>query len=273
MKSIPALLVLCFLNAPVAVKADVAPKASDVVRAYNAVVIGTNSLSQQNSAVPYTIASSEPFTFDASRVLTSSEPSSFVTPCFMEASFCITQQTTRADYWKAYHLYQEAVTLIERGDKDAAKEVLSQGIDVLDEIKHKDAEDYALLTLLYTSSCRCYSFPRIIASMRGSVKNAEKAEKLGADNLRVLYALALKDYYTPERHGGFKQVASYLDRALALPVSASQKEGEPSWGRRECYELLVQYLVKKNETSRACAVRAEGLKEFPKSAVLKELSL
>ena len=188
----------------------------------------------------------------------------------VNAPYNASQPSTRTGYWKAYRLYLDAVALIDRGDKESAKDKLSEGIDVLDDLDSKDAEDYALLTLLYTASCRCYSFPRIIASMRGSVKNAEKAQKLGADYLRVLYALALKDYYTPDRHGGFKQVETILNKALALPVPSNLKDGEPAWGRKECYELLVQYLLKKNETQKAKAVMEKGLQEFPNSALLKE---
>ena len=182
------------------------------------------------------------------------------------------QQANRTDYWKAYKLYQQAVKFIAQGDKDAAKEALSEGIDRMDELKQKDAEDYALLSMLHTASCQCYSFPRIIASMRGSVKNAEKAEKLDGHNLRVLYALALKDYHTPERHGGFTKVEEIIQRALGLPVQRVSDDQQPSWGRQECYELLTQYLIKKNEMQKAKSIVEKGLKEFPQSEMLQNAS-
>ncbi|MBC8084670.1 MAG: hypothetical protein H7Z21_15845, partial [Hymenobacter sp.] len=117
-------------------------------------------------------------------------------------------------YWGAfaqYHLY------FRHGqDKPRAEAALNKGIELLEDIPAKNAEHYALLSLLQGLNLEFANFLTIPFKAGAVKENAEKALALAPNNLRAHYARGINDYYTPKQYGGGKVAAAHFLKAIAL---------------------------------------------------------
>jgi len=172
-------------------------------------------------------------------------------------------------YWKGYALYYNSIIYLKNGDKNKAHEELNKGIDALESIKTKNSEDYALLSMLHSFSCQFLKFPKVVLASRNADNYIEKALKLDENNPRAYYVLANNDYYTPEKYGGGSIVEENALKAISLPVQEINNPYLPSWGRQECFELLTNYYIKKNNMEQAKKYVDLGLAEYPDSYTLK----
>ena len=178
--------------------------------------------------------------------------------------------TSRPLYWKSYALYYNSLYLLRNSNKKQAKEELSKGIEVMEGLKQKDAEDYTLLAMLHYLSCHFLGFPRVIMAGRNATNAIEKSIELKGNNVRTYYVQAFADYHRPTKFGGGKKVESLLEKAISLPVQQTVDEQHPSWGRLESFELLSDFYIREKKLDKARKYIELGLTEFPESKVLNE---
>ncbi|MEL6639032.1 MAG: hypothetical protein AAFW73_04905 [Bacteroidota bacterium] len=174
-------------------------------------------------------------------------------------------------YWSAYLQYYWAIYHLKSEDEKAANRHLQRGIDWLDELPRKNAEDYALLAMMQGFAIR-FSTAKTIQLSRAAKKNVGYALAIDSTNLRAHYVMASNDYYTPAIYGGGKIVERHLQRAVALPDQKVENAFLPSWGKELAYELLVRWYIKGERWAEAKATfqQAQGL--FPDSYPLNQLA-
>lgn len=173
-------------------------------------------------------------------------------------------------YWQGYAMYYNSIIYLGKGDKDNAKKELNKGIEIVESIKDKNSEDYALLAMMYGFSCQFYGFPKVIQVSNKASKYIDMALDLNKNNLRAYYVLGNKDFYTPKRFGGGKNTEKYLLKALSLKDPKSNDPYSPTWGRQESYELLVSHYIQQEDFAKAKRYIELGLKEFPNSHLLQQ---
>jgi hypothetical protein len=170
-------------------------------------------------------------------------------------------------YWGAfaqYHLYFR-----HDKNKQQAEQALNKGIELLENIPTKNAEHYALLSLLQGLNLEFASF-LTIPFKAGTVKaNAEKALALEPNNLRAHYARGINDFYTPKQYGGGKVAATHFKQAIALADKPDPNPYAPSWGKADAYYYLVQAYQAAGQTELARQYATEGLSKYPGHARLK----
>jgi hypothetical protein len=168
-------------------------------------------------------------------------------------------------YWKAYLLYYKSIYYIQINDKDNSEHSINEGIELLNELKRKNSDDFALLALLQGFSTQFQSgiMAGRISSQRE--KNVKRALELDPSNIRAYYVYANGDFYTPVQYGGGKKAEEYLIKALALEEKPILNPFLPTWGREESYVLLIQLYIREEKWDSAKKVFSEGIKQFPDS--------
>jgi len=175
-------------------------------------------------------------------------------------------------YWRAYLAYYHAIYALKLSKKDLAEQYTDEGIDLLDEMKGKNSEDYAMLALLQSFSIQFkmgIKAPFISSTVKS---NAEKAMQLDKENPRGYFVYASSDFYTPEQYGGGKEAEQYLLKAVALPAQKVQNALLPSWGKEEAYEMLVKLYIKKEKWTEAKKYFQEGIAVYPNSYGINQLA-
>lgn len=173
-------------------------------------------------------------------------------------------------YWTAYTDYRLTVLHMQTGnDREAAKAV-SDGISLLEGIRTKTSDDYALLSLMQGMSIQ-YRSMNAASISTDMIKNASLALGLDPDNLRANYACGIADFFTPEEYGGGQAAEKYFLKAISLPAQKVPSKYHPSWGGQESYEYLVRLYLKQGRTDMAGKYCSEGLKAYPASFMLNSL--
>lgn len=174
------------------------------------------------------------------------------------------------NYWQAYLQYKKAVYHLIKKNASASEKSCDTGINLLNSIREKTAEDYALLAHLESFSIQ-FKGAKVLSIVPRLKKNAKRALAIDSLNLRAYYVLGNNDYYSPQKYGGGKKVAFYLKKALAIPRKKKVNTVSPTWGREESYVLLAQHYVKTNSILEAKKIINEGLAYFPENYQLKTL--
>ncbi|MGL4993953.1 MAG: hypothetical protein ACRC6R_07525 [Bacteroidales bacterium] len=182
----------------------------------------------------------------------------------------IESKDDRLLYWKSYAMYYNSILFLKKGDWSSAESEVKRGIDLLKRIQSKSSDDYALLSMLQNYSCQFASFPAIIKLSRAATSSIDMAIEIDPSNPRAYYVYANNDFNVPENYGGGKRVEEYALKSLELSSSIGQELLIPSWGRRECYELITNFYIKRNNKIKAKEYLDMGLKEYPNSFVLIE---
>lgn len=175
-----------------------------------------------------------------------------------------------AQYWNAYTLFYESLYHIKIGNKRASFAKIDQGIKVLEGIKNKGSEEYALLAYMQGFSIQFTSGMQagIISSKVN--ENMEKALELDKENLRAWYIRASNNYYTPKAFGGGKLVEESLTKAIALEEKNINNPYRPTWGKDMAYGLLVSFYVDNKRMTEAKKTLEAGLKLYPQDYKLRE---
>lgn len=174
-------------------------------------------------------------------------------------------------YWRSYLQYYSSIYFLEKGDKKNSEKEVDKGIAWLEDMKKKNSEDYALLSMLQGFSIQFKGIRAMFIS--GDVKkNANNAIALDSTNLRAYYVYASNDFYTPEIYGGGKEAEKYLLKAISLPEQNVKNNYLPSWGKEESYEMLIKLYIKKEKWDLAKKYFQEGIILFPKSYELTQLA-
>ncbi len=167
-------------------------------------------------------------------------------------------------YWKGYALYYNSVAYLQNREAKKSNKNITEGLELMESIKNKNSEDYALLSLMH-SFYRLFAGFAILETTQKCNDCAEKAFELDNNNVRAYYVLANNDLYT-----GGKNIEKYILKALAIKQAKSNDPYLPTWGREESYGLLTSYYIKKKQFDKARKYLDLGLKEFPNSYTLKE---
>ena len=141
-----------------------------------------------------------------------------------------------------------------------------KAIEILESIKGKTTEDYALLGMLKNYQINFSGWLATIKLSNQAKSMAQKAIELDGDNLRAYLVLGINNYYTPEFYGGKSKCEEYFKKAISLPDSTSGNEFDPTWGREDAfYFLLAYYKGRKNVGDKELfeKLKLEALDKFP----------
>ncbi|MEM1324064.1 MAG: hypothetical protein AAGG75_27630 [Bacteroidota bacterium] len=176
------------------------------------------------------------------------------------------------DYWRGYLQYYYAIYYMQKGDKLKSAEEVDKGIDIMDKIKNKNSEDFALMAMLQSFAIQ-FRKGMMAGIMSSKVKkNVKKAMELDESNVRAFYVAANSDYYTPEKYGGGKKAEDYLLKAIELPSQKMKNEYLPSWGKGEAYKLLVELYIKREDWDNAKNHYQAAVAEFPDDYNISKLA-
>lgn len=174
-------------------------------------------------------------------------------------------------YWQGYAHYYLSIYQLKMGKKNEANAVLQQGIQILEGIRDKNSDDYALLSALQSFSITYNPSEAPVLSTK-ALKNIEKAIELDGQNLRAYLIAGRNDFYKPEQYGGGKVTEKHLLKALSLKDSyQTDNSYTPSWGRSEAYALLVQFYQREGRKEEALLFCKQGLQKFPNDYMLNQL--
>jgi len=182
----------------------------------------------------------------------------------------LTQQAStdrNTQYWEAYANYRLAIYYTAQKRKKDSKAKTNRALEILENIKKKNSEEYALLSLVTGFSIQ---FRPLSAASLGPKSGgyAAKSIKLDDNNPRGHFATANSDFYTPKMFGGGDLVEEHLKKALNLSYASTT--GNPTWSKDEVYELLVRFYIREDQTDDAKFYCKMGLKHFPYDARLKQ---
>ena len=170
-------------------------------------------------------------------------------------------------YWQSYLQFYYSIFYLAYNDKENAEKEVEQAIEWMDEMKNKNSEDYALLSMLQGFSLQFKGMRAMFIGPKAK-KNAQIAIALDSTNPRAYYVYASNDFYTPEQYGGGKAAEKYLKKAISLPAQKVPNNYLPSWGIEEAYELLIRLYIKKRKWDLAKKYFQEGIATFPDSYII-----
>jgi tetratricopeptide (TPR) repeat protein len=168
-------------------------------------------------------------------------------------------------YWNAYALYRKSLLLNEaEGNKKEADKELSKAKKILEKTGKKNAEDYALLGMLYNYSIAFANFVRQPFLSNKAKSFANEAIRLNSQNPRAYLVLGINDYYTPVAFGGQTKCKEYFLKAIELEDKVSNNDFDPSWGKNEAYYYLFLYYINvEKNVDEAKIIYRKALKLFP----------
>lgn len=173
-------------------------------------------------------------------------------------------------YWQAYVNYRLAYAYGK--DRKSAGKAADKGVSLLEGIKTKLSEHYALLSLLQGISLESASSVAIPFKAAAVASSARKAIELDSNNLRAYLALAVYDFYTPKLYGGGKLVEDNLKKAIALSPKSDANPYAPDWGQATAYWYLAKYYQNDNKLDLAKQYATAGMSKYPMNRGLQELS-
>ena len=171
-------------------------------------------------------------------------------------------------YWLAYADYRLAIASFAFKQPDAARDALAEADRVLTQAPFPDAETYALHSLVLSIELGVTPPADQGALFGRQAEAVGRAGAAGDDNLRVLYARASSDFYTPKQYGGGSKAEGLLRKALLLPEQPPSPL-RPTWGRDDCVALLARLLTASGRAPEAQALLAEWRAKLPDSVALR----
>jgi tetratricopeptide (TPR) repeat protein len=172
------------------------------------------------------------------------------------------------EYWYGYALYNKAILGIVIKDSKMSKDNLNKGIELLLKSK-KSSETYALLGTLQSLYVQFASNIEKGNLSKKASKNFMSSLRLEKNNLRAHLGLGRMDFYTPKEYGGGKNVENYLLKTIECQDQVVKNQVMPSWGRKEAFELLIQFYASKKEMELGKKYYKEAIKIYPNDYKLK----
>lgn len=176
-------------------------------------------------------------------------------------------------YWTAYTKYFKTIIYLQNDDKINLKKENIAALGLLESIKNKNSDDYALLAILkglsflYTTGARA---PFIANDIK---KNIDRAIKINPGNIRAYYAQGNNDYYTPKAYGGGKIAEKSFIKAITLQNYNVDSSILPSWGKEESYEQLIKIYIEKENWKSAIKYFNEAIKMYPENYMISKLGV
>jgi len=175
------------------------------------------------------------------------------------------------NYWLGYLQFYQGIFYLQTKQNENAKNEINKGIDIINEIKSKTSEDYALLSRLQSISLQ-FAGMKVMSLSKVMTENSKTALKLDPENLRANFIYGSNDFYTPEMYGGGKEAEKYLLKAISLPEQKISNKYLPSWGKDEAYEMLIKFYLKKGNKDKAKHYYEEAIKLYPQNFMIMQLS-
>ncbi|BDD12302.1 hypothetical protein FUAX_47340 (plasmid) [Fulvitalea axinellae] len=174
-------------------------------------------------------------------------------------------------YWYAYALYRRAITEMAVKNEKRTEKLNDQAIELMEGIKRKSSEDYALLATVTNYSLAFTSFFSAPFKSKKAVNYADDALALDKENLRAYLMKGVNDFYTPKRFGGGKHTVEYLEKAISLPDKSATGPYAPTWGKSEAYWYLIRFYWKEGEKKKAkeAVTKASGL--YPNDVLIRNM--
>ncbi|MEM1328509.1 MAG: hypothetical protein AAGI23_21315 [Bacteroidota bacterium] len=168
-----------------------------------------------------------------------------------------------SDYWTAFALYRKAIFQAYGAGGEGSEETTKTALNLLEGIKNKTSEHYALQGMVRSFSIQFASGMKagIVAAKISS--DFKKAVKLDDQNMRAYYGMGASDYYTPEQYGGGKKVEEYIKKAITLEDQYHNNPVLPTWGKDEAYEILLRHYIKKEQYEDAKTLFTQAMADFP----------
>lgn len=178
------------------------------------------------------------------------------------------QQNRYLTYWEAYVHYNLTIVYLSKRDMDKGSKHNLAAVQLLDKLKNKNSEEYALLGM--NTSIGIGFNPGAAPSESAKARRYyEKAAKLDKKNLRAYYGQGNSDFYTPKQYGGGLIAEQMFLKALSLKDTYSDNAYAPSWGREQVYTMLVRFYVREGQNNKALLYCKQGLKKYPENTRLK----
>lgn len=174
-------------------------------------------------------------------------------------------------YWRAYLQYYSAIFYLTQNNKEQSEKEIDIAVEWLDEMKNKNTEDYALLSLTQGFAIQFKNMIKMMMLSSSIGGNAQKAIEKDSLNLRGYYTYASGDFYRPERFGGGKDVEKYLLKAISLPNQRVKNDYLPSWGKVEAYGLLIRWYIRKENWAQAKLYYNKAIALYPDNYSIKAL--
>lgn len=172
-------------------------------------------------------------------------------------------------YWIAYANYYESIYQLKMGTKEAGRKEINEGIEVLQYIKNKNSEVYALLSMMQGFKVQFMKGTSVIELAQKAKKNAQEAVHLNKKNIRAQYVLGMNTFYTPEAFRSGEKVETALKKAISLDKANENNPYLPTWGKKQAYRLLIKYYIQKKRCSDAKKVLRKALNQYPNNYMLK----
>ncbi len=174
-------------------------------------------------------------------------------------------------YWSSYLQFYLSLYYFKIGDNENSEIEIDVGIKLLEKLKDKNSEDYALLALLQGFSIQFKAGKPIV--IIGNIKrNCRQAIAIDSTNVRAYYAYASIDYHMPEKFGGGKETEKYLLKAISISSKNKKSGNSPSWGKEESYELLIKWYIKKEMNEKAKEYYIIAKNKYSKSHRINQLA-
>lgn len=167
-------------------------------------------------------------------------------------------------YWQCYLQFYKTILYSQTGKKDQAKEEVELGIEILNNLSNKSSEEFTLLARLESIALQ-FAGMNIMSLSKSMNDNIQRALQLDKNNLRANFVYGSIDYYTPVTFGGGKKAEQYLLNAIKLPNQNDQGKYEPTWGKDEAYETLINLYLRNGEKDKAKFYFEEASKKYPKN--------
>ncbi|GET46305.1 hypothetical protein [Capnocytophaga felis] len=166
-------------------------------------------------------------------------------------------------YWKSYLHFYQTIFYLKIGDKEKASEYNRKSIDVLQDKKDKNAEDYALLAnnwnLSFVFMKNQIEAMQIDAEIR---ENLQKGFRLERENPRLYYVEGNYDTHIPKQYGGGKKAETSLLKAISLAEPNQNPDCLPTWGKREAYQSLLKWYSSENQKEKADELQKKFHEKF-----------
>lgn len=175
-------------------------------------------------------------------------------------------------YWRSYLMFYKTILYMEAGEKKKAGKLCNKAIEIMEGLKGKNAEDYALLAMLQGISFEFIPGIKAPFLAKKVEENLNTALEIDSLNLRVNFVVANNDLHTPEKYGGGKKVEKYALKAISLPAQKVKNSYLPSWGKEEAYETLIKFYIKKEKWELAKKYYKEAHGNYPQSYLIAQLA-
>jgi tetratricopeptide (TPR) repeat protein len=175
-------------------------------------------------------------------------------------------------YWIAYNEYSKSIYFLQVRDTKNAEKSIRNGIDLIDKMNTKNAEDYALLGLMQSFLMQFENSMRIPSLFNKIKKNLELAIQSDNENFRVYYTKGSFNFYTPKSFGGGKTVEVDLTKAIRLPEKNKKNTYLPTWGKEDSYLTLIEFYINEKRKDNAIELFQEAIKKYPNNYRLNSLA-